>query len=85
LISASGVISGTPTAVENTAIVTVTVKDPAGSPPASVTFAWNVTPAPRPVPSKLTAKDVCGRDTGRRWKVSNVSGGWNRASSTSPC
>lgn len=78
-ISASGVISGTPTAAENTAIVTVTVKDAAGSPPASVTFAWNVTAAPPPVASKLTAKDVCGPNTGRRWKVSNVAGGRNRA------
>jgi hypothetical protein len=78
-ISASGVISGTPTAVENTAIVTVTVKDAVGSPPASVTFAWNVTAAPRPVASKLTAKDVCGPNTGRHWKVSNVAGGRSRA------
>lgn len=77
-ISASGVISGTPAAVENTAIVTVTVKDAVGSPTASVTFAWNVTAAP-PVASKLTAKDVCGPNAGRHWKVSNVAGGRNRA------
>ncbi len=54
-ISASGVISGTPTAVENTPIVTVTVKDAVGSPPASVTFAWNVTAAPPPVARRLKA------------------------------
>jgi len=78
-ISASGVISGTPTAVENTPIVTVTVKDAVGSPPASVTFAWNVTAAPPPVASKLTAKDVCGPNTGRHWRVSNIAGGRNRA------
>jgi hypothetical protein len=78
-ISASGVISGTPTAAENTAIVTVTVKDAVGSPTASVTFAWNVTAARPPVASKLTAKDVCGPNTGRHWKVSNVAGGRNRA------
>ena len=76
---ASGVISGTPTAVENTAKVTVTVKDAVGSPSASVTFAWNVTAAPPPVASKLTAKDVCGPNTGRHWKVSNLAGGRNRA------
>jgi hypothetical protein len=78
-ISASGVISGTPRVAENTAIVTVTVTDAAGSPPASVTFAWNVTAARPPVASKLTAKDVCGPNTGRHWKVSNVAGGRNRA------
>jgi Putative Ig domain len=78
-IAASGVISGTPAAVENTAIVTVTASDAAGSPPASVTFAWNVTAAPPPAASKLTAKDACGPDTGRRWKVSNVAGRRDRA------
>ena len=78
-ISASGVISGTPTGVENTAIVTVTVKDVVGSPPASVTFAWNVTAARLPVASKLTARDVCGPNTGRHWKVRNAAGGRNRA------
>jgi hypothetical protein len=78
-ISASGVISGSPTGAENTAIVTVTVKDAVGSPPASVKFAWNVTAAPAPAASKLTAKDVCGPNTGRHWKVRNVGGGRNRA------
>src|SRR5262249_9611096 len=77
-IAAAGVAWGTRAAVENTAIVTVTVKDAVGSPTASVTFAWNVTAAP-PVASKLTAKDVCGPNAGRHWKVSNVAGGRNRA------
>jgi Putative Ig domain len=76
---ATGVISGTPTAVEKTAIVTVTIRDQVGSPPASVTFAWNVTAARPPVASKVTARDVCGPNTGRHWKISNVAGGRNRA------
>lgn len=76
----TGLITGKPTAVENTDVVTVTAAD-FGGVAQTVTFGWTVTASvpPPPVASKLVAADVCGPSTGRHWKISNVAGGRTRA------
>lgn len=78
--AATGLITGSPTTVENTDVATITVTDFDGV-SASVAFGWTVTvgaPPPPPVASKLTAHDVCGPYTARNWSISNVAGGRSR-------
>jgi hypothetical protein len=71
--SATGLITGTPTAAQTTGNVTVTATDTVGD-SDSVSFGWAVAATPPPA-TKLTAVYVCGRSTSHVvWKVSNVQG-----------
>jgi hypothetical protein len=71
--SATGLITGTPTAAQSTGNATVTATDAVGD-SGSATFGWTVTAAP-PASTKLTAEYVCGRSQSHvEWKISNVDG-----------